>query len=184
MDALGITRGLCRCAFRTPLLLALGIGWSQCSNVSGVVSPSAGDGGDDAGAGDDGSTACTLSDSDGITGGSDVFDVTVDDSGFSPILVKAQNRAAVTLTLTNAGTRPHDLVVDCLPTPNAYGCPSVSCFPAGANIPALAPGASMTTSFVTPNPEGIYTFRSDVGMDSELLDDGGVSGLWGQFVVQ
>ena len=32
--------------------------------------------------------------------------------------------------------------VDCLPTPNDNGCPTKSCFPAGASIPSIEPGES------------------------------------------
>jgi hypothetical protein len=42
----------------------------------------------------------------------------------------------------------------------------------------------VSTTFVTPNPEGIYNFRSDVAGDSTVQSDGGVSGLWGQFILQ
>ena len=165
-----------------------------CSNVAGNVQGAdsgcpAGGSGDDAGeddasVDDAGSGACSPGDTDGLIGGCFVFDVTVNDQGFSPVILKAQNLGQVTLQLHNAGASPHDFVVDCLPTPNGQGCPAQSCFPAAARIPPLAPGASATTTFVTPNPEGIYNFRSDVGTDSQDESDGGVSGLWGQFVVQ
>ncbi|HEY8040721.1 MAG TPA: hypothetical protein VIF15_13040 [Polyangiaceae bacterium] len=121
-----------------------------------------------------GSGACGPGDSDGITGGSFTFDLAVTDTAFSPILLKAQNRAYVTLTLTNNGSRPHDLVIDCLATPNDNGCPATSCF-ADAGIGAVAPGASATATFTTPNPEGIYDFRSDLPGDTALT---------GQFIVQ
>jgi hypothetical protein len=165
-----------------------------CSNVAGNVQgpdggcPAGGsgdDGGGDTSSGDDaGSSACSPGDSDGLIGGCFLFDVTVTEQGFTPVILKAQNLGEVTLVLHNDGTSPHDFVVDCIPTPNGQGCPATSCFPPGASIPELAPGASATTTFVTPNPEGIYNFRSDVGTDSQEESDGGVSGLWGQFVVQ
>lgn len=117
--------------------------------------------------------ACS-SDQDGIIGGAVTLDLTVTDDAFAPIILKAQNRASVTLTLTNQGSRPHDLVFDCLPTPNANGCPTTSCFPDAAAIGPLPPDASATATFVTPNPEGIYTFRSDQAGDTQS----------GQFVVQ
>jgi hypothetical protein len=138
----------------------------------------------DCSSGSQGGDPCSPGDSDGINGGSFALDVTVDDTGFSPVIVKAQNLGNVTLTLTNTGTTPHDFVLGCIPQ-SVPGCASQSCFPAAANIAALHPGASATTTFVAPNPEGIYNFRSDVGGDSQLdADDGGVTGLWGQFVVQ
>lgn len=173
------------------LLLAIG-----CSNVAGDVpgsdagacpaNPASGDdGGGGGGDGDDaGSNACAPGDTDGINGGCYSFVVTVDDTAFSPVILKTENLGQVTLELKNAGTTPHDLVIGCIPTPNGQGCPTQSCFPAAANIPAVAPGSSATVTFVTPNPEGIYEFRSDVGTDSQQDADGGFSGLWGQFVVQ
>jgi len=178
------------------------VGTPHCSNVSGATTTSTnptchanpagdddggddddddGDGGDD---GDDGGSACKPGDADGINGGCYAFAVTVTDMGFLPLILKAQNDGTVTLTVTNKGTKPHDFVVDCLPTPNVEGCPAQSCFPAAATMKAIAAGATATTSFVTPNPEGIYIFRSDVSGDSTVEADGGVSGLWGQFVIQ
>ena len=113
-------------------------------------------------------------DSDGINGGNYTFDLTVDDTGFSPIILKAQNDANVTLTITNHGAAAHDFSIDCLATPNDQGCPTQSCFDPASTFAPIAPGASATQSFSTPNPEGIYTFRSNVGSDS----------FTGQFVVQ
>ena len=176
------------------LLGLLGAG-SHCSNVAGspgnlgdsgacITSPAGDDGGGDDGGGDDGGgSPCSPSDSDGIVGGCYAFDLTVDDTGFSPIILKAQNLATVTVTLRNTGTKPHDFVVGCIPITFA-GCPPQQCFPAAANIPPLAPGQSATATFTAPNPEGIYDFRSDVSGDSEVEGDGGVTGIWGQFVVQ
>jgi hypothetical protein len=140
-------------------LLALAVAAARCA--------------DSTGAGADGG-ACGPSDQDGLNGGSSTLDLTVDDDAFAPIILKAQNLSTVTLTLSNTGTRPHDFVVDCLPTPNDNGCPTTSCFPDAAVIPAVAPGASASTTFVTPNPEGIYDFRSDLPGDT----------MTGQFVVQ
>jgi hypothetical protein len=82
---------------------------------------------------------CGSADQDGLSGGAVTLDLTVNDDAFSPVILKTQNRAAVTLTLTNAGTRPHDFVVDCLPTPNGNGCPSTSCFPDGGAIGSVPP---------------------------------------------
>lgn len=109
-----------------------------------------------------------------MNGGNFVFDVTVDDDAFAPTVLAPQNLANVTLNLTNKGTRPHDFVVECLPTPNDNGCPTTSCFPDAANVGALEPDASVTRKFVTPNPEGSYTFRSNLPGDTQT----------GQFVVQ
>jgi hypothetical protein len=175
---------------------------SHCSDVAGspgnvgeagacITNPAGDDGGggDDAGGddggGDDGGSVnpCAPPDSDGIVGGCYVFQVTVDDTGFSPVILKAQNLGKVAVTLTNNGTKPHDFVLGCIPISFA-GCPPQECFAASANIPPVAPGHSATSTFVTPNPEGIYDFRSDVAGDSQVEADGGVSGIWGQFVVQ
>ena len=128
-----------------------------------------------------GSSPCAAGDSDGVNGGAFTFQLSVTDTGFAPAILKAQNRADVTLTLRNDGTRPHDLVFDCVATPNGDGCPTTSCFPDAAAVPALAPDASATVRFVTPNPEGIYVFRSDVGGDTAVAGDGGLAG---QFIVQ
>jgi hypothetical protein len=172
------------------VLLGLAVAGSHCSNVAGSpgnlgdsgacqTNPVGDDGGDDGGG-----SPCAPSDSDGINGGCYVFDLTVDDAAFSPIILKAQNLGVVTVTLHNSGTKPHDFVMGCLPV-NYPGCPPQQCFPAAANIPAVAPGSTGTATFTTPNPEGIYNFRSDVAGDSQFDgDDGGVTGLWGQFVVQ
>lgn len=167
-----------------PVLAVLLLG-VQCSNVGGGVPalPDAACGAGGTSGGDDGGVSCASTDGDGITGGCSTFHVTVDDHGFSPIILKAQNFAQITLDLTNAGTRPHDFVVGCIPDAVA-GCPPMQCFPAAADLAAVAPGKSATTTFVTPALEGIYVFRSDVGGDSAAGGDGGVSGLWGQFVVQ
>jgi hypothetical protein len=179
---------------RAVLLLALAAlpaSTARCSNVAGAPGTLGGAGtcvatsaGGEAGAGDEGgSSSCAPSDSDGMNGGCYAFDLTVDDTGFSPFILKSENLAQVTITLRNAGTKPHDLVVGCIPV-SFPGCPPQQCFPSAANIAMLAPGQSATTTFVTPNLEGIYTFRSDLPGDSQLDSDGGVSGLWGQFVVQ
>jgi len=175
--------------FSGVLLVGLVTGGSHCSNVAGSpgntgdsgacsTNPAGDDGGDDGGG-----SPCSPSDSDGIVGGCYAFDLTVDDTGFSPIILKAQNLSTVTVTLHNTGTRPHDFVVGCIPI-QYPGCPPQQCFPGAADIPPLAPGDSATTTFTAPNPEGIYDYRSDVAGDSEIDADGGVTGLWGQFVVQ
>jgi subtilase family serine protease len=94
--------------------------------------------------------------------------VTVDDHGFAPPIVNVQNKSLLSLTVTNAGTRPHGFSVDCLPTPNARDCPARSCFPDDATIAPLAPGASKTVKFATPAVEGIYTYRSRADGDAAL----------------
>ncbi len=120
------------------------------------------------------SGSCGSADQDGVNGGNFVFDLTVDDDAFVPRELPAQNLANVTLTLTNKGTRPHDFVVACLPTPNDNNCPTTSCFADAAAIGPLSPDASTTRTFVTPNPEGTYTFRSNLPGDTQT----------GQFIVQ
>jgi hypothetical protein len=104
------------------------------------------------------------------------------DSGSTQPNVTIENAATVTLTLTNVGTRPHDLVVECQPTPNTSGCPMQSCFPPEANIPALEPGRSATRTFVAPTHEGVYPFASDLPADLSSPDGGG-AGPVGEFVL-
>lgn len=119
-------------------------------------------------------------DSDGLTGGSYTFELTVTDTGFSKRLLNTQNNAAVTLTLTNAGTTPHGFAVDCVSVLTAFPklpamCPSTSCFPDGATIAPLAPGATQAITFSTPTTDNvIYPFRSSEPADSavEGLNDG------------
>jgi hypothetical protein len=125
-----------------------------------------------------GSNTCFV-DANGLSGGDYTFDVTVTDTGFSKTLLETENLAQVTLTLKNAGTKPHGFEVECKPTSApAAGCPRTSCFPSGSTIAPLAPGASTTVTFDTPNPEGIYTFKSSEAADST------VSGLnHGQFIL-
>jgi hypothetical protein len=105
------------------------------------------------------------SDQNGIQGGQATFQVTVDDSMFSPMILKAENVAHVTLTLTNTGSRPHDFVVE---------CGNGACFPDAAAIGPLAPDAGAVTSFVAPFTEGIYPFHSDLPGDMQT----------GQFILQ
>jgi hypothetical protein len=126
---------------------------------------------------------CQPDDADGIIGGSVTFDVTIDDTGFTPAILPAQNATKVTLTLHNMGTKPHDFVIDCLPTPNDHGCPMTSCFPPTASIPTVAPGATATSMFVTPTPEGIYYYHSDLPGDAAMPCSAGAQGC-GQFQVK
>ena len=162
------------------------VAWTGCGDLGGGVGATSGCPGYSADAGVEaagGGSSCRPPDGDGIQGGCAVFDVTVDDTGFHPFILKSQNLAQVTLTLRNTGSRPHDLVFDCIPD-SEPGCGGHSCFAVGAHVAALAPGKSATVTLVTPNPEGIYTFHSDLSGDSQTAADGGLSGLWGQFVVQ
>jgi|CZKU01.1.fsa_nt_gi hypothetical protein len=137
-----------------------------------------------------GDYGCNLGDQDGIVGGNIVIELTVSDTGFgvgapdsgsSESNITVQNLARVTLTLTNIGTRPHDFVIQCLSTPNDKGCPTQSCFAAGASIPAVNPGKSVTTTFTTPAAEGAYTFTSDEPGDTQTAADGSLGGLVGEF---
>jgi hypothetical protein len=129
------------------------------------------------GSDDPGGSAC-FTDANGISGGDDTFEVTVTDTGYSKTILQTENLAQVTLTLTNAGTKAHGFEVECMPTTAPAGCPTTSCFPSDSTIAPLAPGATKTVTFDTPNPEGIYTFRSGGP------DDSGVAGLNdGQFIL-
>jgi hypothetical protein len=123
---------------------------------------------------DDGT--CTPDDADGIISEPAKLVVTVTDTGFSPKILTTQNTSDITLTLHNEGTRWHGFVVDCLPTPNADGCPLESCFPDDSRIAPLAPDESATIAFESPLVEGIYAFRSDAAEDSALEP--------GQFIIQ
>jgi len=149
---------------------------------------------------------CTPSDQDGVNGGYDTVLVSVSDTGFSvggvdsgstEMNISVQNLAIVTLTLTNTGTKPHDLVVQCIPTGLPATCMNpTSCFDnpddAGTStpnavtlIPPIQPGTSQTLVVQVPLVEGIYNFISDVpGDDTTFEPDGGVSGdLVGDFVL-
>jgi hypothetical protein len=120
-----------------------------------------------------GSSAC-LDDSNGKVGGYFPFDLTVDDSGFSKPL-QSENLAQVTLTLINAGTRPHGFQVGCITASAPAGCPTMSCFPAGSTIPPVAPGGtSAPVTFDTPSVEGIYPIKSSEPDDRSVpgLNDG------------
>jgi uncharacterized cupredoxin-like copper-binding protein len=140
-------------------------------------------------AGPDGGCA---TDQNGTNGGTEVVYLTVSDtafavggvdSGSTQSNITIENGSTVTLTLTNVGTRPHDFVVQCQPTPNSNGCPMQSCFPPEANIPALAPGKSATTKFVAPFKEGAYQFVSDLPGDTQTSPDAGTTGLVGEFLL-
>jgi len=150
---------------------------------------------------------CSTGDQDGVGGGNNVELVSVSDTGFTvggvdsgstEPNIAVENLANVTLTLTNTGTKPHDMVIQCIPTGLPASCMNpTSCFPNPADagstsntvtlIPALAPGASQTITFVTPPVEGVYDFISDVPADNTQFntpDDAGVTGnLTGDFVL-
>jgi hypothetical protein len=140
--------------------------------------------------------SCNPGDNDGIAGGNTVRLVNVSDTGFAvggvdsgstEPNITSENLEYVTLTLTNVGTRPHDLVIECIPSGLPAGCAQTSCFPPGANVPTLQPGQSMTTPmFITPAVEGTYPFISDAPGDDTQYNpaDGGVTGsLVGAFVL-
>jgi hypothetical protein len=152
----------------------------SCATATSGAS-SGDDASDDGHAG--GGSPCVPPDSDGVTGGCYVFDVTVDDTGFAPVILKAQNVSQITINLENTGTKAHDFVVGCVPI-DYPGCPAQFCFSAKARIASVPPGGSGTATFMTPYVEGIYDFRSDSPADSKTATDGGLTGLWGQFVVQ
>jgi hypothetical protein len=120
--------------------------------------------------------ACAPDDADGIIDEPAMPRLTVTDSEFMPKIVTTQNSSHITLTLQNAGTRPHGFVVDCKPTPNSDGCPMQSCFPSESEIAPIAPGDEATVSFVSPLVEGIYVFHSNAAEDAELAP--------GQFIIQ
>jgi hypothetical protein len=109
------------------------------------------------------SDICQPDDFDGVIGGSVTFELTVDDERFRPLILTAQNRATVTLTLSNAGTEPRGFFVECLPTPNDDGCATESCFPDAARIEPIEPGESATRVFEVPLVEGTYSIVSEPG---------------------
>lgn len=138
--------------------------------------------------------SCTPSDQDGVLGGPNdsvvlvsvsdtAFSVGGVDSGSTARNIAIQNSSKVTLTLTNVGTKPHDLVIQCIPTGLPAGCPAISCFPKNANVPSVPPGQNATTTFTVPVFEGAYLFTSDEAGDTEKSPDGSLTGLVGEFVL-
>jgi hypothetical protein len=109
------------------------------------------------------SDACQPDDLDGVIGGNVTFELSVSDQEFRPLILTAQNRATVTLSLSNLGTQEHGFFVECLPTPNDDGCPTESCFPEAAQIEPIEPGATETRVFEVPLVEGTYTIVSEPG---------------------
>ncbi len=137
--------------------------------------------------------SCSPGDQDGVVGGKNVVLMNVSDTAFAvggvdsgsdQRNIAVQNLSIVMLTLTNVGTKPHDLVVQCIPTGLPAGCPTESCFPPSANISALSPAQSAATTFTTPAVEGAYQFISDVPGDTQTDSSGVVGGLVGEFVLQ
>ena len=103
-------------------------------------------------------------------------------SGSTESNISLENSTNVTLTLTNTGTKPHDMTIACIPTELPAACMNqTSCFPLEANIATLMPGESKTVTFTAPVVEGIYQFVSDVDGDMTTDSSGTVTGLVGQF---
>jgi hypothetical protein len=154
------------------ILVLAGVALLHCSSSSGTSSGASGD---------DGGVDC-FPDNDGINGinSPSTFVLTVDDTGFSKMLLTTQNETMVTLTLTNNGTKPHGFKVDCTSVLPAYpnapaGCPTTACFPSDSTIAPLAPGKSATVVFETPVPDSlIYPFNSNESADTGVagLNDG------------
>jgi hypothetical protein len=152
------------------LILAVGcVSLVQCSSSK---TPARGGDGDDGG--------MCYPDNDGITGGAYTFQLTVDDTGFSKMILNTQNDAQVTVTLTNLGSTPHGFEVECTSVTMAYpdlpaGCATTACFPSGSTIAPLAPGATGSVTFDTPTPDNlIFPFKSSEPSDSTVprLNDG------------
>jgi hypothetical protein len=123
-------------------------------------------------------------DHDGINGGHFVFDLTVDDTGFSKTILATQNDATVTLTLENTGKKPHGIEVECTSVKPAYptvpaGCPDLACFPSNATIAPLMPGETRTVTFVTPTPDGLlYPVKSSNPEDCSVPGLNGSMTQW------
>jgi hypothetical protein len=168
----------------------------SAAGAAGCGSSSSGTTGSDVNGDDD---SCTPGDNDGISGGAYTVLVNVSDtayavggvdSGSTSPNIAVQNFGNVTLTLTNVGTRPHDLVVQCIPSGLPATCSmQTSCFPGMAAsipgyiaiVPSVDPGMSATVTFMSPAVEGAYQFVSDDPGDTGA--DGGVSGPIGEFVL-
>jgi hypothetical protein len=123
-------------------------------------------------------------DHDGLNGGSNTFDVTVDDTGFSKTIFATQNDATATVTLKNTGTKPHGFAIECTSVVPAYptvpkGCPSIACFPSSATIAPIAPGASKTVTFATPTADGLlYPVKSSEPGDCDVPGLNGSMTQW------
>ena len=150
--------------------------------------------------------SCTPGDADGVNGGDYPVLVDVGDTGFAVggidsgsternIAFDAQNHRQLSrLTLTNVGTRSHDLAVQCIPSGLPPACAQTRRAsptpptPGRRGYTTLVPapqrrGKSATVTFVTPAVEGVYTFVSNEPGDTETSADGGLSGLVGAFVL-
>jgi hypothetical protein len=150
-------------------LVVLGGALVDCSGSSG--SASNGDKSDD-----DDDDMC-FPDNDGVTGNTDgtyMFALTVDDTGFSKMLLTTQNSAMATVMLTNNGTKPHGFKVGCTSVTPAYpnvpaGCRTTACFDPSSTIAPLDPGKSASVTFETPVPDNlIYPFTSNEPDDSAV----------------
>ena len=155
--------------------VCLGLGLAL---VTACSSDDKGVGGGDAG--DTGDDSCMPDDQDGVIGGDNKVLLNVSDTGFAVGGVNSgstqpniavQNTSNVTLTITNVGTKPHGFHVACRATDLPAGCPQMACFPDEANVPAIAPGASVTVMFSTPAVEGEYEFTSDEPGDEALVGE-------------
>jgi hypothetical protein len=175
--------------FKGLLLVALA-GASACSGGVKDGDETAGAAGE-AGAGDD-NGSCKPGDQDGIVGGTNTVLLNVSDtsfgvggvtSGSTQRNIAVQNLSNVKLTITNIGTKTHDFKVACIATSLLAGCPTLSCFPAAANVDAILPGKSATVVFQTPAVEGAYQFISDEPGDTSTDADGKLTGLVGEFVL-
>jgi hypothetical protein len=138
------------------------------------------------------SDSCNPDDQDGVVGGTNIVLLNVSDTGFAvggvdsgstqPNIV-VQNSSTVKLTISNVGEKSHSFQIACIPTGLPAGCATLSCFPDAANVPAIAPGDSVTVTFQTPVVEGAYQFVSDQPGDTETSADGTVTGLVGELVL-
>jgi hypothetical protein len=140
----------------------------------------------------DDNDSCNPDDADGVVGGVNTLKLSVSDTAFAvggvdsnstEPNIAVQNSSTVKLTATNTGTTPHSFKVACIPSELPAGCEQTSCFPDAANIPAIAPGDSVTVTFDTPAVEGTYQFFSDEDGDTSAGGEGNYSGLVGEFVL-
>ena len=138
------------------------------------------------------SDQCNPDDADGVVGVTSTVKVSVSDTEFTvggvgsnstERNIAVENSSAVTLTVTNTGSKPHSFKVACIPSDLPAGCEQTSCFPDAADIPAIAAGDSVTVTFNTPAVEGTYQFFSDEDGDTSAGGEGNHSGLVGEFVL-
>ncbi|HVW29561.1 MAG TPA: hypothetical protein VHC69_29560 [Polyangiaceae bacterium] len=124
-------------------------------------------------------------DNDGINDDTYNIEIAVNDDGFTSTggdndggtaknIISTQNESQVTLTLRNDGTKPHGFTVGCVSVCSSYptlpkGCSPKACFPKGATIDPIDPGASKTVTFSTPTPDNlIYPFSSGAPGDDSV----------------